>query len=79
MLALTPDVAKFPLAKAVLKVTVPETVKLSETVVVPPAESIVRLPDDVVTVFAFSDILSTAADPVTVRSPVNVSFASDLR
>ena len=58
---------------------VPFTVKfpliivLSAIVVVPPAESIVRFPDDVVTVFASIDTLSIAAAPVTVSVvPLNV-------
>ena len=55
----------------------PETAKLSATVVVPPVESIVRLPDDVVRVLPFSDRLSTAAAPETVSVPVNVSLVSD--
>ena len=62
-----------------LTVKLPEMTVLSLMVVVPPAESNVRFPDDVVTVFPFSDILSTAADPVTVSAPVKVSSASDLR
>ena len=43
----TPEFAKLLLASAVFNVTVPATVKLSSTVTVPPAESIVRFPDPV--------------------------------
>ena len=47
----------------------PEMTALSAIVVVPPLESIVRLPDDVDTVLPFIVTLSAAMSPVTVRVP----------
>ena len=70
-------VVAFTVVVVPFTVKLPEIATLSARVVVPPAESIVRLPDDVVSVFPSSDKLSTAAAPETVSVPVNVSLASD--
>ena len=58
-----------------LTVKLPEIMVSSAIVVVPPAESSVRLPEVVVTVFAFNERLSTVAAPVTASVvPSNVRF-----
>ena len=64
--------ARLLFAIAVLNVAVPETVKLSDTVTVPPEESRVRPPDDVDTVLPFTVTLSAAMSPVTVRVPTTL-------
>ena len=58
-----------------LKVDVPVTPKLSSTVIVPPAESIVKFPDVVsISLLPVMPIctLSTVAPPLKSASPVNV-------
>ena len=66
-------------AKSFVNVTVPVTLKLSSTVTVPPAESIVRLPDTVS--ISLSPVIPTCilpmSAPVAYTSPNSASLQGD--
>jgi len=69
----TPNVEESVVAP--VNVETPETVKLSSIVIVPPAESSVKLPVDVSISLSFAipmRILSISAPPLASTSPVNV-------
>ena len=72
-----------PLAsRSPVNVEVPETIKISSIVVVPPEESILKLPVEVSILLSSAIpilILSIVAPPLTSRSPVNVVLPPTFR